>query len=60
MHTHSISYGTKFKTFHEVQFVFSFVDCTFWCYIQESLLYPVFSSKSFIVLGLTFRSVDPF
>ena len=50
-----------------VQFIFLFLLLCFWCYIQKSLpnlmsiSFPsIFSSKGFIVLGLTFSSLIHF
>ena len=58
----------QFFNFHEVQFVyFCFVFCAFGVIAKISLpnpmlwrFCPMFSSKSFLVLGLTFRSLIHF
>lgn len=63
--TDNILWHKKFFSFHEVQYVsFFFCDLFLWYHVQEiifklnvrNVLSHVFSSKSFIVLGLRCRS----
>ena len=57
-----MSFGVQVFNFDEVQFMdFSFVACTFWCYVYKTFakfkimkFAPVFSSKSLVILTFKF------